>query len=196
MIMPSNNTAGLVHYLAGAYPGKIGMLISSNGKSNKPPFYMPYAIDNGCFTGFEEDKFFIMIREFRLLHAPLWVVCPDMVGDHEATLDLWNRYSAKIKSYGYKTAFACQDDCEPQNVPTDADVCFVGGSTEWKLSNAHKFKSVAKWLHIGRVSTGNRLIWAKQCGADSVDGTGYFRSRKQRQDMVEFIIGEKQCSLF
>ena len=69
--MPSNNTAGLVHYLAGAYPQSVGLLISPDGW-RQPPFYLPYAPDNGAFTGFDEIKFMeLLIKAYLIKKKPL-----------------------------------------------------------------------------------------------------------------------------
>lgn len=198
MIMPANNKSGIVHYFAGKYPDKIGLLISPDGWiKGKPPFYMSYALDNGAFTGFSETSFFLMLSRAKLLHSPLWVVCPDVVGDCKKTLENWYKYSGRILDMGFKLAFACQDGCLPSDVPEIAECCFIGGSTEWKLNNAHKFKGRLKLLHIGRVNSLSRIEWAERIGADSVDGTGFFRSRdKQYNDFIEYFIGKKQKGLF
>jgi len=190
--MPANNRAGLVHFYAGRYPGSVGLLMSPEGWS-VPPDYMPYAIDNGCFIKWEPDKFVLTLKRAGLCHKPMWVVVPDVVGNAELTMRMWQEWENYIF---FPKAFACQDGMEPQDVPRNADCCFIGGTTDWKLANAHKFKGVTKWLHIGRVSTANRLTWAQQVGADSVDGTGFFRGDKaQLQALKDFIEGRKQQEL-
>ena len=196
MLMPSNNMSGICHYFAGKYPGKIGLLISPDGW-RVPPYYLPYALDNGCFTGWNEDGFFQMLRKASLTQAPLWVAVPDVVADAGVTIRNWWKYYKRVAKHGFPLAFVVQDGMEPQDVPTGAYCVFVGGSTEWKLQNAHKFKGAAEWLHIGRVNTLGRLEWAKWCGADSVDGTGWFRARdKKYYDFIEFFEGKKQKELF
>ena len=194
MVMPANNMSGLVHYIAGAHKGKIGMLNTPFSWKN-PPFYMPYALDNGCFTRWDEPAFFLMLRKASIQRKPpMFVVVPDVVGDADGTMKRWRKHHEQIN---FPLAFACQDGCEPQDVPKEASTCFIGGSTEWKLENAHRFKGVRPHLHIGRVTTGSRLQWAKDIGADSVDGTGFFRGRgKQYNDFIEFFEGKKQRQIF
>lgn len=193
MIMPSNNLSGLCHYLAGRYPGKIGML-NSPLSFKKPPFYMPWALDNGCFTDWQPDKFRHVLRRSKLSHAPLWTVVPDVVADAEETLKRWHEWYKKID---FPLAFACQDGHEPQDVPKEAICCFIGGSTDWKLNNAHKFKGTRDLLHIARVSTQNRINWAVEIGADSIDGTGFFRGDKsQLNALIEYFEGSKQVGLW
>ena len=51
------------------------------------------------------------------------------------------------------------------------------------------------WLHIGRVNTASRLEWSVDIGADSVDGTGWFRSSKQQTELIEFVTGKGQLKI-
>lgn len=188
--MPANNTSAIVHYFAGKYPGKVGIL-NTPFSYKKPPFYLPFALDNGCFTRWDEKEFFLMLRKVSLLREqPLWVCVPDVVADAEQTNKRWHKYHHRID---FKKAFVVQDGHEPQDVPKEAYAVFVGGSTNWKLNNAHKFKDASDWLHIGRVNTETRLRWAEEIGADSVDGTGFFRGRKKQYfDFIEFFEGRRQ----
>ena len=192
IVMPANNTAGLVHYLAGAFPGSVGLMMSPDGW-RRPPFYMPYALDNGAFTGFDPVAFMALLQKPRLInHKPLFVAVPDRVSNAEETLRLWHVWHKKIH---FRRAFVAQDGHEAVDVPHGADAVFVGGSTDWKIKNAHKFKGVTPWLHIGRVSTPNRLQWARDIGADSVDGTGFFRDGRRQLDLIEFITGTGQLRI-
>lgn len=196
MIMPANNSSAIVHYFAGKYPGKIGMLFTPFSYF-MPGYYMPYALDNGCYTEWNEEKFFFMLRKVKLLRRkPMFVCVPDVVADAEETTRRWHKYQDKIT---FKKAFVVQDGHEPQDVPQEAYAVFVGGSTQWKLDNAEKFKGVCGWLHIGRVNTPNRLKWAEELGADSIDGTGFFRGGKKDykyRGFVEYFEGREQLCLF
>ena len=192
MLMPSNNTGFAVGYFAGKYPDKIGLLISPEGW-RIPQFKMAYALDNGCFKKWDHGGFFHMLRKATMIHAPLWVCVPDAVADAETTFRRWKKYSKRIADMGFKLAFVAQDGMEPQDVPNNAHAVFIGGSTGWKLDNAEKFKGSSQWLHIGRVNTETRLIWAQEIGVDSVDGTGWFRGdRKQTNAFIEFFEGSNQ----
>ena len=193
MLMPSNNMSGVVHFLAGRFPGKIGLLMSPEGYRPVPD-YMPYALDNGAFTGFDEAAFLTMLARPEK-HKPMWVAVPDVVGDAEATSRQFHEWKDRI---AFPLAFCAQDGHEPQDVPEGVRCVFVGGTTEWKLANAHKFKGVAEWLHIGRVNTLRRLDWAERIGADSVDGTGWFRGGKETQDrFLQHFYGRRQsCFTF
>lgn len=204
MVMPGNDTGGLVHWLAGRHPGKIGLL--NTPRSFKPvPFYLEWALDNGCFKQWEPELFLKALMKTRTMKSPLFVVVPDVVGDAEATLKQWHKWAKKVVAFGVPLAFACQDGLEPQDVPKEPvrpAYCFIGGTVEWKLANAHKFKGVCTFLHVGRVSTGARLWWAEEIGADSVDGTGFFREginnprNKRLNEFIGYFEGSPQPSLF
>ena len=155
---------------------------------------MPWTLDNGCFKEWNPDMFRSVLARSTIHHAPLWVVVPDVVGDAEATMRQWHVWHDKID---FPLAFACQDGMEPQDVPREAVCCFIGGTTDFKLNEAHRFKGIRGLLHIGRVTTLGRLQWAQRIGADSVDGTGFFRGRgKQYADFVEWFEGSNQMDLF
>lgn len=192
MVMPANNLSGIVHYFAGKYPGSIGML-NSPFSWKRPPFYIPYAIDNGAYTRWEPESFKRILGMATFIHKPLWVLVPDAVGDRDTTLRLWDEWSPYIRGGGFRLAFACQDGMTEKDVPPDAHCAFIGGSTKWKLDNAHRFKGSAPILHIGRVNTENRLRWAVEIGADSVDGTGFFRgSQGELKAFIEHFTGKAQ----
>ena len=195
MLMPSNNTSGIVHYFAGKYPGKIGLLMSPDGWRN-PPYYMPYALDNGCFIKWEPDKFMNMLFKASHFHKPLWVVVPDVVGNAKETMKRWHEWSPKISEFGYNLAFACQDGMKPQNVPDNAFCCFIGGTSKWKRSNADMFQGIRPWLHIARINDWKSIQWAKWCGADSIDGTGFFRAKNyQNYDFISYFEGQRKEQL-
>ncbi len=160
---------------------------------------MPYALDNGSFTKFNEKKYFSMLDKASTIHKPLFVILPDVICDAKSTLKLWNKYYNKIKKYDFNLSFACQDNICIDDIPDDVYCCFIGGSNKWKRENAHKFKNVREWLHIGRINNWNSIKWAEWCGADSIDGTGFFRTkRRQYHDFISYFENNKkeQLSLF
>jgi hypothetical protein len=61
IVMPSNWSAGLVHYLAGIYPGMIGHLYSPKGQRGPYP-WLPYALDNGAFKNFDKYAWVKLLR--------------------------------------------------------------------------------------------------------------------------------------
>jgi hypothetical protein len=68
----------------------------------------------------------------------------------------------------------------PRDVPANAHTVFVGGSTPWKWRNLKTWTSEFPHVHVGRVNT-HRLLWmAHMAGAESCDGTGWFRGCQQQ----------------
>ena len=184
MIMPTNWAALIVGYWAGKYPGSIGHLYSPGG-FRTPVEWLPFALDNGAWgahlNGREWDAaaWRDHLRRAALSgQAPLWAVVPDVVGNMQKTLEMWSDYAAEVTRYSWPLAFAAQDGMEPSDVPEDAAVVFLGGSTEWKLA------SIESWgvafpgrLHVARVNTYKRLRICHAAGAVSCDGTGWGRAK-------------------
>lgn len=201
--MPANNSCGLVHYLAGQYPGKIGWIFSPGG-FKEPRVWLPYVIDNGKYTSWEsgkewnEEAFFELLDRCRLSkYHPDWVTVPDEVSDREKTLWLWNQYERRIKMYGWRLAFVVQDGMTPNDVPESADVVFVGGTTKWKWRNVALFCATFPRVHVGRVNWVDKLEYCERVGAESCDGTGFFRGgpdSTQAKQLVDFISGHRRES--
>ena len=208
IVMPSNHSGGVVHYLAGKYPGKIGWMISPGG-FKEPRSWLPYAIDNGKFSAWgseepwnEQDFFDLLDRCQLARYKPDWVTVPDEVTDREKTLWLWNQYERRVRQYGWRLAFVVQDGMTPNDVPESADVIFVGGTTKWKWRNAALFCATFPRVHIGRVNWVDKLEYCERIGAESCDGTGFFRGGAdsvQGIQLQEFIAGrrrsQEQCQL-
>jgi len=149
---------------------------------NSLPEYCKWAGDNGAFSGFEEDKFTAMLaKHWWAKDRCLFVTAPDVVGDHAATAELFREWEPRIREYGYPVALVAQDGLTPDTTPwPDIDAVFIGGTTRWKLGAdaAHILQEArlrGKWLHMGRVNTKRRLIYAAALGCDSVDGSGWSR---------------------
>lgn len=183
MVMPANQSNACVHFWAGKHPGKIGWLIgpSSLPKTRLRP-WMPYALDNDAFSAFsnqtpwDEAAWFQMITQLKsCAHQPLWCLCPDVVADKQATLQLWEKYCSTIERVGFLPAFAVQDGMIPKDVPSKTKVIFVGGSTSWKWRNIRLWTDNFPRVHVGRVNSLNKLWTCEELGVESVDGTGWFK---------------------
>ncbi|MBP7651409.1 MAG: hypothetical protein KA744_16285 [Phenylobacterium sp.] len=195
-VMPSNNVGRRMKELAAAYPGCLGHLFGLKGW--RSPF-LPYALDNGAFpawlngTAWDEAGFLALCetaREHEGLwgESPLWVVVPDVVTDKEATKARWVEWAPRLRTYGWPLAFAVQDGMHEHDVPADADVVFLGGSTKWKWASVNMWGYMFPRLHVGRVNS-YRLLWrAFQAGAESCDGTGWFRGdQRQLAGLEQFL---------
>ena len=181
--MPSNHSGAEVHYLAGRFPGKVGWLIGPSAiRKTKLRHWIPYACDNDAFSSWScnrewnEAEWIAMLDWTRMCEfKPMWALIPDVVADKKRTLENWEKYYPVAVSYRYKLAFAVQDGMTPDDVPINADVVFVGGSTEWKWKTVSTWTQNFKRVHVGRVNSIDRLWLCEDLGVESVDGTGWFR---------------------
>ena len=76
--------------------------------------------------------------------------------------------------------FAVQDGMTVDDVPSNADVIFVGGTTEWKWQTVAMWCKAFQRVHVGRVNEYKRLWMCHDAGAESCDGSGWTRG-DQRQ---------------
>lgn len=184
----------MIRYLTGstsravaelAHERGIGLLVQPGNRYDmQVQDYPAWAGDNGVFTrtaaGFQADKFRAMLARPNLrAHADrcLFIVAPDklnvrddgsVVGDAAGTLAEFPGWSREIRAAGFPVAFVAQDGLETMldAVPWDlVDVLFVGGSTEWKLSEAahacvKEAQRRGKRTHMGRV----KLVQAASVG--------------------------------
>lgn len=197
IVMPGNWSKSTIHYWAGKYPGALGHLYSP-GSQRGPYAHLPYALDNGRFScwskGVEWDEAaYMALLEWAFMagrdgQRPIWALVPDVVADRDATLREWERWLPIVKSFGFPLAFAVQDGMLAADVPTEAEVVFIGGSTAWKWLQAPYFCQHFPRVHIGRVNSYRRLVMAEKCGAESVDGTGWGRGdRAQLAGLLQYL---------
>lgn len=136
----------------------------------------PWAADNDCFNGLDEPAYCRMLHGIADLDGCLFVVVPDVLGDHRETFRQWMLWQPVVSEVtGHPVAFVAQDGCT--RPPWEMmDCLFVGGSTEFKCSQqARELVAEAKrqqmWVHMGRVNTDRRMRLAESWGVDSIDGT-------------------------
>lgn len=203
IVMPANNSCGLVHWLAGKYPNTLGWMFSPGG-FKEPRAWLPYVIDNGKYSAWDSKKQWSEVAFFNLLdrcqlsqYKPEWVAVPDEVADREKTLWLWNQYERRIRMYGWQLAFVVQDGMTPSDVPVSANVVFVGGTTKWKWSNVALFCATFSRVHVGRVNWVDKLEYCERLGVESCDGTGFFRGGPdsiQAKQLAAFVSGHRKHS--
>lgn len=165
--------------------GRVGLLITP--QSHRPEQYdvedfSYWAADNGCYTlgdRFDLDDYLEWLSSFTLeaRESCLFATAPDVVGDWEATLERSTPVLPQLRAAGFPAALVLQDGATVETIPWDlVDAVFVGGSTEWKLSEAAGviLEAAAErgvWTHMGRVNSIKRSKLAAELGAYSVDGT-------------------------
>lgn len=114
----------------------------------------------------------------------VFVSCPDKVGDHLATLELWHHWRPLLADLlgpdRPPIAWVAQNGATPDTIPTDAEAVFIGGNDQgqgdWKDSATARdiileAKALGLHAHVGRVNSLKRIAAAASAGADTVDGT-------------------------
>lgn len=191
IVMPGNDGGCHWGWLCGRFPGRIGSLVTP-GRWKSPVGFAPYAIDNGAFTGFKEGAFLGLIEKARKHKPPLWILVPDKVGDKGETLRLWEGWAPRLAGLGWPLAFAVQDGMFPGDVPEGAEVVFVGGTTSWKWRNIRLWTDAFPRVHVGRVNTEKSLWVCHDLGAESCDGTGFFRNPgKELPKLLRYLEGTR-----
>lgn len=146
---------------------------------------LPFGIDNECFalgTRFNPDRYLRALDRILSVHGAqrcVFATAPDVVGDAIETLRNAEDWLPRLRSLGLPVALVAQDGLEALPVPWDEfDALFIGGSTEWKLSQAciqliREAKYRGKWVHVGRVNGRTRIthFWRTK-SVDSFDGSG------------------------
>jgi hypothetical protein len=139
-----------------------------------------WAADNAAYSGFDPVGYNRMIDRIRLalpVTRPVFVAVPDVLGHAQQTRKQFSEWYPRLG--GLPIAYILQDgeqvECVPWSLLT---AVFVGGSTTFKTGrDARQLVVAAKarglWVHMGRVNTVRRLLYAKQIGCDSVDGSGF-----------------------
>jgi len=148
-----------------------------------------YCIDNGAFATFELKGFLTLLeRQKPEKHLCRWVAVPDIVGSARRTIEVFHRWKHRID---FPLAFVCQDGQEDLEIPwDDVSAVFIGGTTEWKMSNhvvqiIKAAQALEKWVHVGRVNTPGRFEYFENLGVDSLDGTGLGRYTHMRKAIYE-----------
>lgn len=205
MVMPANSSSGVVHWMAGKYPGRIGWLLGPSGLKT-PRFYLPYAMDNDAFSAYtrgvpwDEGRWLKMLKWAKIQgRPPMWVLVPDKVGDKVGTIENWHRYAPIAEQYGWPLAFAAQDGMTPSDVPSGAKVLFLGGTTAWKWSTLPVWARSFPRVHVGRVNELRRLRTCESYGVESVDGTGWLRETQNGQKiqrLLRWLDNEPDSAIF
>jgi hypothetical protein len=182
------------HELDGELHPNLGRLIQPRHTSSiekTAEAGIPWAADNDCFQGLDEAAYTRMLDRIAGLPGCLFVTVPDVVGDAEATFELFGRWIGELEARGLPAALVAQDglELELERVEWDRiEAVFIGGSTEWKegpaaAAIAREAAARGKWVHWGRVNTRRRFDLIVATGAaSSFDGSKFARFRKTYLD--------------
>jgi len=191
IVMPSNCAGFNAGYLFGKHPGRLAHLHSVD-RLAEPIQGIPWALDNGVFGAFSTGKEWSEEPLYRFLDRyaawkPMWVVVPDSVGNRDETLRLWDIHAPAMQAFGVKMAMAVQDGMTASDVPSEAEVVFIGGSTSWKWRHLPEWTSQFQRVHVGRVNSLRLLLMAENSGAESCDGTGWFRDPTRLAELTSYL---------
>lgn len=143
-----------------------------------------WAADNGCFSpGFDADRFRLMLDKIaQQSNRPKFVTVPDVVGNHNATADRWLEWAGDFVRRDIPRAFVLQNgiECHPPDAALpwpNTQAIFIGGDTAFKFSAwvraAVKLaRRYGLWCHMGRVNSVKRMLYARDIGCHSCDGSG------------------------
>lgn len=189
--MPANVTSPEVRRMAAQYPGRLGNLFSPGPGWWTTPHW-GYALDNGRFSQgarwSETELFKLYDRAAAFPRQPGWALVPDVLGDWDATRREWDVWAPRIAAYGWPLALAVQDGSTLESAAAiGADVIFVGGSTKFKWSTFHKWAARFPRVHVGRVNAPREGYRCFLAGVESVDGTGWMRTTRQRQGLWRLL---------
>jgi hypothetical protein len=179
-------------YIPERFRHRIGNLFSPGSFWNSK---LNFALDNYVYSAWRKkevwsgDQFKVHLEKVKNSgKTPQWVVCPDAVGDSRLSRQKWDEWYPILKSYRWPIAFAVQDGQLIEEVPKEADVIFVGGSTEWKRQTIERWCYEFPQVHIARINTYRWLWHCHKCGAQSIDGTGWFwRGKREYQDLIDYL---------
>lgn len=156
----------------------------------------PWAIDNGAFARFDAKAFQARLkRHDEHREKCIFVTAPDVVASARRTLEVFEGWKERMA--GWPIALAMQDGQEHMPIPWDGIAAiFIGGSTQWKVSEhaTHCIKAaqaLGKWVHVGRVNEPARFEHFEKLGVDSVDGTGIAMYSHMREAIAKRDAQEK-----
>jgi hypothetical protein len=191
VVMPSNCVGFNAGYLFGKHPGRLAHLHSVE-RLSEPIRGIPWALDNGVYGAFTAEKEWSEEPLYRFLDAyslwnPMWVVVPDCITNRDETLRMWDAHAPALQAFGVPLAMAVQDGMTPDDVPKEASIVFVGGSTSWKWRNLNMWTESFDRVHVGRVNSLRLLLMAEKSGAESCDGTGWFRAPDRLVELTSYL---------
>ena len=143
------------------------------------------AADNGGFKGLNIPAYLALLkREEHQREKFRFITVPDIVASARRTLELFDYWYTRLE--GWPLALVAQDGQEDLPIPWgQIDAIFIGGSTEFKMSQAaadiiRTARAMEKWTHVGRVNDPERWTHFEDLKVGSVDGTGIARYSHMR----------------
>lgn len=155
--------------------GLIGY-IDTPAQGNKRDDGVDWCADNGCYSNrWNADRWWRWLDSQE--RTMRFASCPDVVCDWDETRRRFEEWAPRMIAADLPVAIVAQDGATVESIPwSDVQCVFIGGSTEWKLSQSVELlvseaNRRGVWAHIGRVNSYRRFRWANDIGANSCDGT-------------------------
>lgn len=131
LVSGSTKTVGRLAAQGGANLGVLLTPKNGNSVDSVLALGLPWAIDNGAYSGFDAERFRWLTERAKDRPRLLWCVCPDVVADAKRTLALFDEWESTLRDRGLPVAFVAQNGQESLPVPWDRlDCLFIGGSQE------------------------------------------------------------------
>jgi hypothetical protein len=174
----------------------VGAMISTSPKTTNITFRalseIPYfALDNGAFTAYRQGYPFPeyeFLRCIALCHRKGilldFIVCPDIVGSRgRESLEFSLYWERRIRCP--MLALVVSSPLTPEDIMPHLNrykAVFVGGGdANWQFSTLPEWVGLAKehgkLVHVGMVSTVDKLEYAHELGVDSIDSTSFVRNK-------------------
>lgn len=180
------------------YPGQLGEMINSDYWVY-PKCSVPWVLDNGRYSAWSkgrqwnEERYLATLAKAKTVdRPPHWIAVPDVVADAPATIHEWRHWSERLRDMtGWPLALCVQNGMSKDDVESlhpQPSVIFVGGTKEWKWRTLWSWCRGFPRVHVGRCGSFDQLVNAHRCGAESCDGTGFFRgSQGTYQSLKELV---------
>lgn len=165
--------------------------------NNRPFDYLQYSRDLRAIRMWREAGWIGRGKlEGQTMTAPDFVVLPDLVGQGDASMGFSLNFLYESREAGVPLYLAVQDGMSLERVKRfielyAIDGIFVGGTLTWKLETAEAWCALGRRLgipvHIGRVGTLDRVAWAQEIGATSIDSAFPLWSVERLEAFIEAV---------
>lgn len=165
--------AGLIGMIDTPYQNKVQPVVEAHAAG------AVWCADNGAFSDrWEAETWWAWLNadlQMTNRHRCLFATAPDVVGDAAATWERAAPWLPRIRALGYPVAYVGQNGLT--SLPWgEFDYLFLGGDDAWKLgpeARAWTEEAVGRGVpvHMGRVNSWRRFLYAQAIGCSTVDGT-------------------------
>lgn len=165
---------------------------------------LPWAADNGCFVGYDAHGIQRLVNELEDMPGCAFFNAPDsfdrsaMCGDAKKTLQMFREWQPRIDNAGLPVALTLQNGITASMLRPfwdDLQAVFIGGDTPFKYSDlvrdlVAEANSRGKWVHMGRVNSARRILYAQAIGCTSFDGTGFCKYPETLTELHRFYAAD------